>query len=252
MVAARDPQSPGEAEFLADYDPSQFERPSVAVDVTLLTVRDGRLSTWLLQRKQHPHRGAWSLPGGFVGMDESLLGAAKRVLESKTGVVDVFLEQLFTFGHPARDPRTRIISVAHFALVAIEELEALAAERDDVELFDLEIPWEGQTGGAVDVVDAAGRPQRLAFDHPEQIGMAVKRIRGKLAYSPIGFQLLPHTFTMRGLQAIHEAVLGQPINKDSFRRRMLASGDLQSTGEYETQVGHRPAELYEFARRAAV
>src|SRR5687768_2451833 len=99
-----------ESEFLAGYDASKFERPSVTVDVSLLAVRDGKLVTWLVRRKEHPQRGRWALPGGFVRMKESLQDAAARVLLEKSGVRQVFLEQLFTFGAPERDPRTRVIS----------------------------------------------------------------------------------------------------------------------------------------------
>ncbi len=114
------------------------------------------------------------------------------------------------------------------------------------------VPWEGETGGAVELVgdDGAGMP--LAFDHADILGMAVKRLRGKLDYTPIGFQLLPPAFTLLDLQRVHETVLGRPVNKDSFRRRMLASGQLEATGRSQTDVDHRPAELYRFPRRSAV
>ena len=116
----------------------------------------------------------------------------------------------------------------------------------------MEVPWQGETGGPVQVLHDDGSPVELAFDHDDILGMAVKRIRGKLDYTPIGFQLLPDTFTLRELQRVHETVLGTTLNKDSFRRRMLASGQLEATGEREQEVGHRPAELYRFARRSAI
>jgi 8-oxo-dGTP diphosphatase len=114
------------------------------------------------------------------------------------------------------------------------------------------VPWSGESGTAVRVVDAGGGHPELAFDHAEVIGMAVKRLRGKLDYAPIGFQLLPTEFTLRRLQSIHETVRGEAVNKDSFRRRMLASGNLEPTGKLENAVGHRPAELYRFVRRSAI
>jgi 8-oxo-dGTP diphosphatase len=241
-----------EREFLAGYDVSKFERPSVAVDVSLLAVRDGKLVTWLVRRKEHPHRGRWALPGGFVRMKESLQDAAARVLADKSGVRNVFVEQLFTFGAPDRDPRTRVISVAYYALVDVSRLERLARERgEEVCIVELEVPWAEETGGPVDAA-VDGKTIKLAFDHAEQLGTAVKRLRGKLAYAPIGFQLLPEQFTLRELQLIHEAVLGRSLNKDSFRRKMLATGDLEATGEYQSDVDHRPAEMYRFSRRSAV
>ena len=245
-------ESEEEREFLRQYDASRYERCSVAVDVSLLAVRESKLVTWLVRRAEHPHRGRWSLPGGFVRMRESLHDSAARVLADKSGVRNVYLEQLYSFGAPDRDPRTRVISVAYYALVDVRRLEALARERgDEVCIAELDIPWEQETGGPVETHLDQQR-LKLAFDHAEQLGMAVKRIRGKLAYAPIGFQLLPEQFTLRDLQLVHEAVLDRALNKDSFRRKMLGSGQLEATGEYQSEVDHRPAELYRFARRSAV
>jgi 8-oxo-dGTP diphosphatase len=236
-----------EEAFLSGYDPSAFERPSVAVDVVLLCADSGALLTLVLPRATHPHRGRWALPGGFVRMDESLDAAARRVLVEKAGLSGVFLEQLYTFGAVERDPRTRVVSVAYYALVHHERFTGL---QDRVARVD--VPWEGETGGAVDLRAEDGSPLALAFDHADIVGTAVKRIRGKLGYTPIGYQLLPERFTLRDLQTVHETVLGRPLNKDSFRRRMLASGELEATGERQTDVDHRPAELYRMSRRSAV
>lgn len=243
---------PEEAAFLAAYDVSVFERPSVAVDIALLSAFDGALHALLLRRDQHPFRGQWSLPGGFVRMSESLEAAAARLLASKAALQDVFLEQLYTFGDPHRDPRTRVIAVAYYALVHPGRFKAALESVPGLELGRLVVPWEGETGGPVDVVGGGGEERPMAFDHADILGMAVKRIRGKLDYTPIGFQLLPPTFTLRALQEVHETILARPLNKDSFRRRMLASGLLEATGEREDEVGHRPAELYRFVRRSAV
>jgi 8-oxo-dGTP diphosphatase len=224
---------------------NKASRPSVAVDVVLLSAADGHLWALVLRRNAHPHRGRAALPGGFVGRAESLDEAARRVLAEKTGLQGVFLEQLYTFGAPRRDPRTRVISVAYYALVPRDRLAALASTAT---VAPLRIDWEGETGGPVELPDGWA----FAFDHAEIVGMAVKRIRGKLDYSPIGFQLLPEKFTLLELQRVHETVLGRPLNKDSFRRRMLASGLLEATGESQREVVHRPAELYRFTRRSAV
>lgn len=240
-----------EKEFLEAYDPSAFERPSVTVDVALLSVVDGALFTLLVQRAEHPFKGKWSLPGGFVRLDESLDAAARRVLAAKGALDGVFLEQLYSFGDPQRDPRMRVIAVAYYALVDRRRFEA--ATRDDLVIGRIDVPWEGETGGAVDVLlERDGKTADLAFDHAEILGTAVKRIRGKLDYTPIGFQLLGDTFTLLELQRVHETVLGRPLNKDSFRRRMLASGQLESAGEMQRHVDHRPAELYRFTKRGAV
>jgi 8-oxo-dGTP diphosphatase len=239
-----------ERDFLAAYDAGQFDRPSLAVDVAILTVVDGGLQVALVERSEHPDKGRWSLPGGFVRIDESLDRAATRVLAEKAGLTDVYLEQLYTFGDPARDPRTRVISVAYYALV---DQARLASGADSSLTFGrIDVPWEGETGGPVEARGAQGQDMPLAFDHADILGMAVKRIRGKLDYTPIGFQLLAETFTLRRLQDVHETILGRTLNKDSFRRRMLASGLLEATGERESEVGHRPAELYRFTKRSAI
>lgn len=242
----------GERAFLESYDASSFPRPSVAVDVALLSALDGALYTFVVRRTEHPFRGLWSLPGGFVRPDEPLDDAARRVLDGKAGLKDVFIEQLYTFGDPGRDPRTRVISVAYFALVDRGRLSVALQGEQQVSVARVNIPWEGETGGPVSVALHDQGEVPLAFDHEDILGMAAKRIRGKLDYTPIGFQLLGETFTLRHVQTVHETILGRPLNKDSFRRRMLASGQLEATGERQRDVDHRPAELYRFVRRSAV
>jgi 8-oxo-dGTP diphosphatase len=237
-----------EEAFLATYDAKAFEQVSVAVDVALLSVAEGAVRVRLVQRTEHPAKGKWAVPGGFVRPTESLDAAAARILHEKAGATGVFLEQLFTFGDPRRDPRTRVISVAYYALVASHASRSKGTSADP----RIVVPWAGETGGEVEVIDAAGAPMALAFDHASILGMAIKRVRGKLDYTPIGFQLLPARFTLRQLQDVHETILGRPLNKDSFRRRMLASELLEATGEHEDETPHRPAELYRFLRRSAV
>ncbi len=237
---------PEELAFLASYDASEFPHPSLAVDVVLLTLREERLHALLDERDAQPQLGSWALPGGFVGMEESLEEAAHRVLSRKAGLDEVFVEQLFTFGAPDRDPRTRVISVAYYALVDLRRVEAI--EDEGRRLAPLEVPWEGELGGPVVALGPDGDPLPLAFDHAAILGTAALRLRGKLDYAPIGFELLPDTFTLRQLQSVHEAVLGRTVNKDSFRRRMLASGRLEATGQREHDVIHRPAELYRYLR----
>ncbi len=245
-------RAPTEADYLAAYDAEAFERPSVAVDVALISASEGALRVLLVERSEHPQRGRWALPGGFVAPNESLDEAAERVLAVKARLTGVFLEQLYTFGDPTRDPRTRVISVAYYALVDAATWDRAARDTEKLRVARLVVPWEGETGGPVEARDPDDRPLALAFDHEQILGMAVRRLRGKLDYAPIGFQLLPPQFTLRRLQDVHETILGRPLNKDSFRRRMLASGNLEATGEREECVGHRPAERYRIARRSAV
>lgn len=242
--------STSEKEFLARYDASQYPHPSVSVDVALLTVDEEKLKAVLIRRNEHPARGMWSLPGGFVGMKESLDEAAARVLETKVGLAGIFLEQLYTFGQPERDPRTRVITVAYYALVDSRVLAGERLEDQNAHWVTIRVPWKGELGGPVEALDDAGKALPIAFDHAEILGLVVQRLRGKLDYAPIGFELLPPQFTLRQLQSLHETILGRTYNKDSFRRRLLSSGLIVPTGEREADVGHRPAELYRFKRQS--
>jgi len=228
----------------------RFERPSLTVDVVLISAAEGALRTLLARRLEAPEAGCWSLPGGFLKPDEPLDAAAARVLEAKAGLAGVFLEQLYTFGAPGRDPRARVVSVAYYALCDFDRFSGAGAAPGTT-AATIEVPWEGETGGPVTLAGPGGAPLPVAFDHADMIGLAVKRLRGKLDYAPIGFQLLPASFTLLELQRVHETILGRPVNKDSFRRRMLASGQLEATGERQSDVEHRPAERYRFSRRSA-
>ena len=227
-------------------DPRAYERPSVTVDLALLSVREGALSVLLLRRDRAPFQGAWSLPGGFVRIDESLEEAAARILSDKAQMSGVFMEQLFTFGAVDRDPRARVVTVAYYALVEAGRFDEALKASAELSLFEILVPWAGETGGAVAICSADGETEPLAFDHAEILGMAVKRLRGKLDYSPVGFELLPERFTLRQLQEVHEAILDRRMNKPAFRRRILDKGVLQATGERESGVTYRPAELYRF------
>jgi 8-oxo-dGTP diphosphatase len=240
-----------EQEYLDEYHAEDYPRPSLTVDVAALTAHAGHLWVMLIKRRNPPFMNSWALPGGFVQMDESLDQAADRLLAEETGLKNVYLEQLYTFGDPERDPRTRVVTVAYYALIAWRQLQSLQAVQPST-LMKLDVEWSGETGGPVNLLDEEDDQQPVAFDHADILGMAVKRIRGKLDYVPIGFQLLPAQFTLRQLQDVHETILDRPLNKDSFRRRMLASGLLEATGEREEDVGHRPAELYRFTRRSAI
>jgi len=207
-----------------------------------------------VRRAEPPFTGAWALPGGFLLPGEGLEAAAARLLQAKAGLAGVFLEQLYTFGAPGRDPRARVVSVAYYALCDFGRFAVAAGAAGSgagAAPARIEVPWAGETGGPVELLAGHGAPMPLAFDHADVIGMAVKRLRGKLDYAPIGFQLLGPGFTLLELQRVHETILGRPLNKDSFRRRMLASGQLEATGERQEDVEHRPAERYRFVRRSA-
>ncbi|HEY2742985.1 MAG TPA: NUDIX domain-containing protein [Polyangia bacterium] len=229
----------------------RFPRPSLAVDVVVLTVEAGELRVALYKRADPPERGRYALPGGFMHIDESIEEAAARVMAQKVGLAGVFLEQLYTFGDLKRDPRGRVVTVSYYALVDARRFFAGGKRAPAARSARVVVPWPGETGGPVDVVGDDKEALPMFLDHADILGLAVKRLRGKLDYSPVGFQLLPTEFTLRQLQEVHEAVRGEPVNKDSFRRRMLASGLLEATGAHEREVSYRPAELYRFTRRSA-
>lgn len=242
------PAADTEEAFLATYDIRQFDRPSVAVDVVVMTVDGGALRVVVYRRDEHPARGKYALPGGFVHLDESLDDAARRLLADKSGLRGVFFEQLYTFGAPGRDPRGRIITVAYLALVPPRAL-ARVASTHGARVCAVRVGWKGTSGGPAEVLDDGGAPLPLAFDHAMILGAAVGRLRATLDGSDVAFQLLPRDLTLRALQEVHEAIRGEALNKDSFRRRMLATGRLQPTGERERDASHRPAELFRLKDR---
>ena len=235
-------QPSDEAGFLSTYDPQRYERLSVRVDVAIATLVDKQLHAVTYTRSRHPHLGTEALPGEFVGKDESLTACALRVLQQRIGIDDVYLEQLYTFGAPSRDPRMRVVSVAFYALVPPT---ALASLHPDVHLRRLVVPWQGEEAAAVGVAAGDGSALALAYDHDAMLGMLVSRLRGKLRYAPIAYALLGDTFTLRQLQDVHEGILGKKLNVPSFRRTVLRAEGLVETGERQTDVGHRPAMLYQ-------
>ncbi|MEM1216218.1 MAG: NUDIX domain-containing protein [Bacteroidota bacterium] len=208
----------------------EYPRPSVTVDCVIFGLNAShQLQVLLIERGTEPYVGSWALPGGFVQLDESLEAAARRELAEETGLSDVFLEQLFTFGTPERDPRGRVISVAYFALVNLDQHQPKAAtDASDAAWFSVdELP-------------------DLAFDHADILTMALDRLRAKVRYQPIGFELLPEQFTLSQLQKLYETVLGVPsLNKRNFRTRILQMDILREVGKQEN-VAHRPAVLYAF------
>jgi len=205
------------------------ESVRVAVDIVVFTVRDGALNVLLVKRGVPPFEGKCALPGGFVREGESLEEAALRELYEETGVRDVFLEQLYTFGEPSRDPRGRVISVAYYALIASDKLQ-LAAGADAAEAHWL----------------AANHLPALAFDHRSILDYALERLRNKLEYTTVGFQLLPEKFTLSALQSVYEAILGRKLDKRNFRRKIALLGILKPLREWR-KTGRKPAQLFRFA-----
>lgn len=205
----------------------EYPHPAVTVDMVIFTIRDGQLKLLLVRRAGEPYRGKWALPGGFVRLDEGLDEAAVRELTEETGVCGVYLEQLYTFGGPERDPRERVITVAYYALIPSDRLQLRAAtDAEAVGWFGLdELP-------------------PLAFDHADIVATAHKRLVAKLDYSTIAFQFMPEEFTLGELQGVYETILQADIDKRNFRKWVLALEQVEETGEERREGAHRPAKLY--------
>ena len=204
----------------------------ITTDVVVFTIREERLHVLLVRRGAPPFRGDWAVPGGFVEENESLEHAALRELREETGVTEVYLEQLYTFGDPGRDPRGRVVSVAYYALVPA----ATPVAGSDA----AESRW-----WPVDALPP------LAVDHGAIVDTALARLRGKLEYTSVGFQLLPEKFTLTELQRVYEVILGRPLDKRNFRRRVELLGIVRPLREYRRGAS-RPARLYCRGERRAV
>ncbi|MBN2051869.1 NUDIX hydrolase [Candidatus Woesearchaeota archaeon] len=214
------------------FDAEKFEKPGVSVDIIIFTVRNNELKVLLIKRKSWPFKGMWAIPGGFVGIKEPLEEAAKRELEEETGVKNVYLEQLYTFGEPDRDPRTRVITVAYYALISSDHLK-LQATTDAAEANWFSID----------------KLPKLAFDHNKILASALERIRNKVEYSNIAFQLLPEKFTLTELQKVYEVILGKKLDKRNFRKRVKEAITIVPLKETKMEGVHRPAQLFSFKEK---
>lgn len=280
-----------EMEFLKNYDVSKYQRPSVTVDMLIFSVGNEEetnyrklpkkaLKILMIKRDDHPCIGMWALPGGFVGMNESLHDAAVRELKEETNV-DVYMEQLFTWGAPDRDPRTRVISCSYMALVDSSSLDIkpglgaqtvgwfdveikLAKEEktitetgyieqkwDSIKIFNDEEKLTALVKQTKTVEGKLSRIKRevvqssgIAFDHAKIIDYGIERLRNKIEYTDIAFNLMPELFTLTELQQVYEVILGKELLKANFRRKI--SDMVIETNEIKKDAGHRPSKLYKF------
>jgi 8-oxo-dGTP diphosphatase len=210
----------------------EYPRPALTVDCVVFGLDADELEVLLIRRGVEPFAGRWALPGGFVHVDETVDEAARRELQEETGLENIYLEQLYTFGALDRDPRERVVTVAYYALVKLSEHNVRAT---------------------TDAADAAwfaitDMPE-LAFDHGEIFKVALARLRNKLRYQPVGFELLPKKFTLTQLQRMYEVILERPLDKRNFRKKILAMDLLVELDEVQKDVAHRAARLYKFDDR---
>jgi 8-oxo-dGTP diphosphatase len=212
---------------------SKFQNPAVTVDCIVFAYTPNSLQVLLIKRGVAPFKGKWALPGGFVKINETLEEAAKRELKEETGLEDVYMEQLFTFGEVDRDPRERVISVGYFALINLNKGEEIqgGTDADEAKWFDV------------------NHLPALAFDHNQILKTAINRLRAKITYQPIVFELLPQKFIFSDLENIYETILQVKLNRRNFRTKILATGLVKELDEYMTNVPFRPPRLFQFERK---
>lgn len=205
---------------------------AVAVDVVIFTIKDGHLSTLLIQAKTSPFPGKWVLPGGLVKPSETIDEAVKRHMSAKVGIQNVYFEQLYTFGEVDRDPRGRVVSVAYMVLLPYQSVE----------------PKTNDAYTAIKWFPASLLP-RLGYDHREIINVATNRLKAKLGYTNIVYGLLSSEFTLSQMQKIYEGILSKTLDKRNFRKKILQTKLLQKVLKKTIGDAHRPAQLYRFKSR---
>ncbi len=266
-----------ESEYLNQYVPSSFEQMSVSTDAVIFGVdletdnpnyrklEEQKLTVLLLKRKEHPYMGKWSLPGGFVHPDNSLEETVTETVKRKTGLASIYLEQLYTFGEPKRDPRMRIISCAYMALINRQEnILKAGAQIDNAVWFEVdykdstrivrlkateqdlsfEVSARATPPNLATPAALTAKSNNLAFDHANILLQALVRLRNKVEYTDIVFNLMPDTFSITNLQMVYEIILGEKLFPSAFRRKIAAK--ISPTGEYIQQKGHRPSQLYRY------
>lgn len=210
----------------------QYNNPSLAVDIVVFGYHQKQLSVLLLNRKEEPFKNCWTLPGGFLQIEETLLQVCSRILQTKIGIQNLFLEQLYSFDEVGRDPRGRVISISYYALINPQKFEIVAGHMaNDVKWFPLEeLPL-------------------LGFDHQKIFALALQRLKAKILYHPIGFELLDDTFTMTELHELYECILGIEIDRRNFRRKIIDSEYIIPTGTKREGLKNRHPDLYQFNKK---
>jgi 8-oxo-dGTP diphosphatase len=207
----------------------EYPRPAVTTDCIIFGFDAGEIKVLLVERGIEPFQGRWALPGGFLQMDENADECAQRELFEETGLENVFIEQLYTFSDVDRDPRGRVITVSYFALVKLANYKVQAGDdAKNAKWFPI------------------SKVPSLAFDHDRILRVALNRLRGKIRYQPIGFELLPEKFTMPELQTLYETILEMQLDRRNFRRKILDTGLLIDHRESVKGVPHKGAKYFSF------
>lgn len=209
-----------------------YKNPSLAVDLIVFGYYEGELSVLLLNRKERPFKNEWTLPGGFVHITDTFHDTCLRILQTKLGINEVYLEQLYSFDEPGRDPRARVISVAYYALINPTKFQiAAGVMANDVKWFPVnKIP-------------------RLGFDHADIFNVALARLQSKIQYHPAGFELLDELFTMSELHRLYEVITGLTIDRRNFARKILAAEYVINTGTKREGSQNRHPELFRFNKK---
>ena len=265
-----------EEEFLRDYDSSLFEKLSITTDILILSVADEdtgnyrkldekKFSVLLVKRDNYPFKDKWCLPGGFVGYNEDLEDAAKRILKTETNLDNIYVEQLYTFGAPNRDPRMRVVSTSYMSLIdknhidtklkenaswfninILEDEESIQVmldnENNETIKFVINKVLRDKSTDRYDYIIAEN--DSLAFDHPKVIVSGISRLKNKLEYTDIVFNMMPKYFTLGELQQVYEVILGKKLLAPAFRR--IIAGKVRKTDKMKTGGGHRPSVLFEY------
>ena len=267
-----------EEEFLKDYDPTKFDRLSMTADILIFSVSDGvqenyrklnekHFSLLLVKRDTYPFKGKWCLPGGFVQIDEDVEDAAKRILETEANINDIYLEQLYTFSNPKRDPRTRVISTSYMALIdknrlpnkisrdaswfnvkVLEDKKEIFVNLDNgVENINFKIKKTLKEKTTDRYKYEIIENDKIAFDHPLVIVSGISRLKNKLEYTDIVFNMMPKYFTLGELQQVYEIILGKKLLDPAFRR--IIANKVEKTDKMKTGGGHRPSVLFKYKSR---
>lgn len=209
----------------------EIKTHEVTTDVVIFTIKNNKLNVLLVKRAHEPFKAKWAIPGGFIRLSENLDDAALRILKEKTNVQNIYLEQLYTFGDPLRYPNARVITCAYFALIRSDDIELAFEDTSEI----TEVQWHG-----------VYQLPSLAFDHKEIIEYSLKRMRERLEFCPIAFQLLPEKFTLTDLQKTYELIWDKKLDKRNFRKKVLTGSILKELDEYTKSGSKRPARLYSF------